>query len=163
MSVTGKATIRLLPLASIRPSPGNPRKNFETAALEELAASIREVGVIQPIMVTPPKKQGGSYTIVAGERRWRAAQLANVAKIPAIIRDLSPQETAKIAFIENLQRRDLDPIEEAHALRELQETMQAEASDVAEVLGKSTSYVYGRLRLLDLPEAVQREVSQGRL
>ena len=158
--MAGPTRVRLLPLDQIEHSAKNPRKHFDEHALDELAASIREVGVIQPITVTP---SGDRFVIVAGERRWRAAKTAGLKNIPAVIRTLTPQEIAKISFIENLQRRDLDPIEEAEAIQDLVATLSIKAADVAEVLGKSASYVSSRLKLLELPDALAREVSAGRL
>lgn len=149
-----------LSLDRIRTSKKNPRRNFDRDGIAELAASIRQVGVIQPITVVPTGKY---FRIVAGERRFRAAKVAGLKRIPSVIRELSNAEIAKIAFIENLQRRDLDPIEEAHAIDRLMEALEAKVEDLAALLGKSESYVYTRLRLLDLPESVQREVAGGRL
>jgi ParB family chromosome partitioning protein len=159
--VTLKTIVRNVPVASIRRNSRNPRKRFDERALQELAASIREVGVIQPITVVP--KRDGKFLLVAGERRWRAAKIAGLSTIPAIVRELSTREIAQIAFIENLQRRDLDPIEEAHAIAEIVRSMRIPADEVAELLGKSVSFVHGRLRLLRLPVPVQNEVAAGRL
>lgn len=158
--VSERARVTNLPLGQIRASRRNPRKRFDQEDLAELAASIREVGVIQPIIVVPA---GDKFRIVAGERRFRAAKQAGLKRIPAVVRVLSKVEMAKIAFIENLQRRDLDPIEEAHAIQDLMKNMDARVEDVARIVGKSVSYVYSRLRLLDLPEVVRQEVAAGRL
>jgi ParB family chromosome partitioning protein len=152
--------VRRLLLSEMRPSKQNPRKTFDPESLEELARSIREVGVIQPIVVVPARR---GYQIVAGERRWRAARIAGLERIPAVVRHLSRSEVAKLAFIENLQRRDLNPVEEARGIEGLVSLLKLPAEEIAEMIGKSPSYVYGRRRLLELPPRILGEVAAGRL
>jgi ParB family chromosome partitioning protein len=153
--------VRSLPLSAIVRSSRNPRKSFDQQALEELAASISEVGVIQPIVVVRSGKL--RYRIVAGERRWRAAKMAGLKRIPAVVRELKRTEIAKLAFIENLQRRDLSPVEEANAIEQLIGALRLSNEAIGEMLGKSASYVYGRRRLLEQPKRVLAEIEEGRL
>jgi len=148
-----------LPLASIEPHPDQPRRHFDEQALEELAVSIAKRGVIQPVIVRP--LAGGRYQLVAGERRWRAAQKAQLHEIPALIRDLEDFEVMAVAIIENIQREDLNPVEEARAYRRLGEDLPP--SSVASLVGKSRSHVVNMQRLLDLPEGVLDHLAAGRL
>jgi len=150
-----------LPIASIEPHPEQPRKVFEEGALEELAASIAARGVIQPIIVRPVT--GGGYQLVAGERRWRAAQKAQLHEIPAIIRDLDEREVTALALIENLQREDLNPIEEARAYHRLAEQDGMTQAEIAQLVDKSRSHVANLQRLLALPDEVLDHVEAGRL
>lgn len=154
--------IQEIPIEEITPNPRQPRQWFGEKDLQELAESIRQHGVVQPIIVArtgsrPP------YQIVAGERRWRAARLAGLAVIPAIIRELSPREAVEIALVENLQRADLSPLETALAYRTLIEEFGLTQSDVAERVGKSRSAVANTLRLLDAPEPIQRALASGEI
>lgn len=153
--------LAMLPIADIVPHPGQPRRRFEEAALNELAASIAARGVIQPVIVTPHGE--GRWQLVAGERRWRAAQRAQLHEIPAIIRDLSDREVTVLALIENLQREDLNPIEEARAYHRLSETEGATQAEIAQLVDKSRSHVANLQRLLSLPEPVIELVEEGKL
>lgn len=152
--------LRMLPVGAIRPLPGNPRKHFDDAALDELAASIATRGVIQPIIVRP---MGEGYELVAGERRWRAAQKAQLHEIPALVRTLSDREVMALALIENLQREDLNPVEEARAYQRLSEGEGMTQAEIARMVEKSRSHVANIQRLLHLPEAVLDLVEQGQL
>jgi ParB family chromosome partitioning protein len=158
----GASPLRNLPLASIKPLPGNPRKYFDEAALDELAASIASRGVIQPIIVRPhPEAQG--FQLVAGERRWRAAQKARLHEIPALVRDLSDREVMALALIENLQREDLNPVEEARAYHRLSEEEGMIQVDIAKMVEKSRSHVANMMRLVTLPDPVLDLIEQGKL
>ena len=160
--VAGGSPLRSLALASIKPLPSNPRKYFDETALEELAASIAARGVIQPIIVRPhPEGQG--YQLVAGERRWRAAQKARLHEIPALVRTLTDREVTALALIENLQREDLNPVEEARAYHRLSEDEGMIQADIARMVEKSRSYVANMMRLMSLPEPVLDLVEQGKL
>ena len=152
--------ISSLAVSAIRPNPDQPRRHFEEAALAELADSIKERGLIQPIVVRPA---GKNYQIVAGERRWRAAQRAQLHKIPAIIRDFDDSETLEIAIVENVQREDLNVIEEAEAYARLSNDYGYNQARLAELVGKSRSHVANLMRLLDLPQKVRDQVAQGDL
>jgi ParB family chromosome partitioning protein len=154
--------LRMVPLANIRPLPGNPRKHFDAAALDELAASIAARGVIQPIIVRPhPEGQG--YQLVAGERRWRAAQKARLHEIPALVRNLSDREVMALALIENLQREDLNPVEEARAYHRLSEQEGMIQVDIAKLVDKSRSHIANMMRLMTLPDEVLDLIEQGKL
>ena len=152
---------RTVPLAALKPGRFNPRRSFSEAQLEELAASIRERGLVQPIVVRP--SSGETYEIVAGERRWRAAQLANLHDVPVIVRTLNDQEAVEIAIIENVQREDLNAIEEGEGYRLLIEGHDYTQEDLARIVGKSRSHLANTLRLLKLPETVQDLVRSGAL
>ena len=154
--------LRMLALATIKPLPGNPRKHFDEATLEELAASIATRGVIQPIIVRP-HPNGEGYQLVAGERRWRAAQKARLHEIPALVRQLSEREVMALALIENLQREDLNPVEEARAYHRLSEEEGMIQVDIAKMVEKSRSHVANMMRLITLPDAVLDYVEQGKL
>jgi ParB family chromosome partitioning protein len=158
----GASPLRMLALASIRPLPGNPRKHFDDAALDELASSISARGVIQPIIVRP-HPEGTGYQLVAGERRWRAAQRARLHEIPALVRNLSEREVMALALIENLQREDLNPVEEARAYHRLSEEEGMIQVDIAKMVEKSRSHVANMMRLITLPDAVLDYVEQGKL
>jgi ParB family transcriptional regulator, chromosome partitioning protein len=153
----GVATI---PVADIHPNPDQPRRYFSDEKLDELAASIARHGIIQPIVVRP---HGGGYQIVAGERRWRAAQRAQIHDIPAIIRDFDDAETMEIALLENIQRQDLNPIEEAEAYKKLTELFGHNAAALADLVHKSRSHVANMIRLLDLPPAIRQLVIEEKL
>ncbi|WOE75444.1 ParB/RepB/Spo0J family partition protein [Alterisphingorhabdus coralli] len=149
-------------VANIAPHPDQPRRYFADAALDELAASIAQRGVIQPIIVRPANKSG-HYQLVAGERRWRAAQRARLHEIPAIVRDLDDEQTLAIALIENIQREDLTPVEEARAYKQMTEQQQLSPADLAQLVDKSRSHVVNMMRLLALPDAVLEMVDKGDL
>jgi ParB family transcriptional regulator, chromosome partitioning protein len=153
---------RLLSIDQLHSSGHNPRKIFDTIELVELVQSIREKGLLQPIIARPDHERGG-FEIVAGERRWRAAQKAALHTVPVIVRDLSDQEAAEFALIENVQRTDLNPIEEASGYSELIERFGYTQEQVAEVIGKSRSHLANTLRLLRLPGSVQALLQDGRL
>jgi ParB family chromosome partitioning protein len=148
-------------VSAIEPLPGQPRKHFDEAALEELAQSIAQRGVIQPVIVTP--LGGGRYRLVAGERRWRAAQKARIHVIPALVRDLDPREVMALALIENLQREDLNPVEEGRAYHRLAEDEGMSQAEIAKLVDKSRSHVANLQRLLQLPESVLTMVEEGAL
>ena len=154
--------IYTLPVESIRPSPFQARTVFDEKELAGLAQSIRENGLLQPIAVRP-KKVGPGYIIIAGERRWRAARLAGLDEVPVIIKDVTDEQAAALALIENLQREDLDPIEVAEGCRQLIDKYGLTQESAAKKLGKSRSAVTNSLRLLALPEDVRRMVSGGKL
>ncbi len=150
----------MLPVEAIERNPRQPRKRFEEARLEELAASIREHGVVEPILV---RRQGARYRIVAGERRWRAAQRAGLAEVPAVVREASEREAFELALVENLQRTDLNAVEEAEAYEVLMDAHGLTQEQVAERVGKDRSTVANALRLLRLPEDVRDLVRGGEL
>lgn len=149
-----------IPVAEIRPNPDQPRRHFAEEALVELAASIKRHGIIQPIVVRP---QDDGYQIVAGERRWRAAQLAAMHEIPAIVRRFSNAETLEVALLENIQRQDLNAIEEAESYKRLCDEFGHSASALAELVHKSRSHVANMIRLLDLPPAIRNLVIENKL
>lgn len=150
-----------IPVDDIKPNPDQPRSRFDDESLEELAASIREVGVLQPVVVT--RDDQGHHHLIAGERRWRAARRAGLETIPAVVRGSSGVSTLVEALVENLQRQDLTPLEEAHAYRQLLENTGMKQEEVAERVGKSRSAVSNTLRLLQLPGTVQSMIDSGRL
>jgi ParB family chromosome partitioning protein len=154
---------RLLPVEQLRSSRFNPRKDFAEADLAELAESIRTRGLVQPIIVRPHPEVAQAFEIVAGERRWRASQKAGIHSVPVIIRDLSDRDVLEVAIIENVQRADLNAIEEANGYRELIERFDYSQEQVSEIIGKSRSHVANTLRLLKLPDSVQVFVQQGKL
>src|SRR5262245_36060521 len=153
---------RLVPIAELRPSGLNPRREFGDTELAELADSIRAKGLVQPIIVRPDRQRGG-FEIVAGERRWRAAQRASVHNVPVIVRDIGDVEAVEFALIENVQRADLNPMEEAAGYNELIEKHAYTQEKLSEVVGKSRSHVGNTLRLLKLPAGVQAMVREGKL
>ncbi|ANI77851.1 MULTISPECIES: ParB/RepB/Spo0J family partition protein [Sphingobium] len=152
--------IQSIEVALIQPHPEQPRRHFDEGALAELADSIGKRGVIQPIIVRP---HGGGFQIVAGERRWRAAQRAQLHRIPAIVRDFDEAETLEIALVENIQREDLNPIEEAEAYRKLIADFNHSQEALGRLVGKSRSHIANLIRLLDLPAAVQQQVVEQKL
>ncbi len=154
---------RMVPIDRVRPSPLNPRKNFNEAELDELASSIREKGLVQPLVVRPTDASGTNYEIVAGERRWRAAQKASMHLVPVIVRSLTDQEALELAIIENVQRADLNAIEEAGGYKELVERFGYTQEELAGIIGKSRSHLANTMRLLKLPESVQTLVREGSL
>lgn len=153
--------LRELPVELIQRGKYQPRQDMDPAALEELAASIKQQGVVQPIIVRAIGQE--RYEIVAGERRWRAAQQAGLVEIPAIIREMPDEAAIAVALIENIQREDLNPIEEALALQRLQKEFELTQQEVAEVVGKSRSMVANLLRLVSLPEEIKTFVGHGDL
>lgn len=154
---------RMLPIARIRPNLSQPRRNFADQAMDDLTDSIRAKGVIQPLIVRPDPNFPGDYQIVAGERRWRAAQRARLHELPVIIRELDDTETLEVALIENIQRADLNAIEEAVAFAKLIERFGHTQDKLATALGKSRSHIANTLRLLNLPEELREMVRDGRL
>jgi ParB family chromosome partitioning protein len=150
----GGAGVRELPIELVERNPKQPRMDFDIAELELLAASVRDKGILQPILVRNSPDTPGQYQIVAGERRWRAAQIAGLKAIPALIRDLDDLETLEIGIIENVQRIDLNPYEEASGYKALIDRFGRTQEQVAEAVGKSRSHVANSLRLLGLPEMV---------
>jgi len=158
---TRKAT-RAVPIEQIRPGRYQPRRHFDPDAIASLAASIRDRGVLQPLLVRP-LSQPNTYELIAGERRWRAAQLAQLHEVPVLIRDLTDRETLEIALIENLQREDLNPMEEADAYARLMEEFQHTQEELARAVGKSRSHVANTLRLLGLPAKTRDHLAEGRL
>ena len=156
----GNATVTL-PLDEIIPNRDQPRKQFDDAALADLSDSIAQHGVLQPLLVRP--MPDGTYQLVAGERRWRASRMAGLTEVPVVIRDMNEQEAAELALIENLQREDLNPMEEAIGYRTLMENYGMTQEQAAQVVNKSRPAVANALRLLQLPEAVTELVSEGKL
>ena len=154
---------RMIPVDRISPSPFNPRKSFPETELEELANSIREKGLVQPIVLRPVGAGGQHYEIVAGERRWRAAQRVSLHVVPAIVRALTDQEALELAIIENVQRSDLNAIEEAAGYRELVERFGYTQEELSQIIGKSRSHLANTMRLLKLPDGVQSLVRDGQL
>lgn len=150
----------VLPIKDIRPNSGQPRKTFREDELAELTDSIRQHGVLQPILV---RKQGDGYEIVAGERRYQAAKAAGLTEVPVVIRDISDDDVLKLALIENLQRSDLTPLEEARGYRQLIDEKDLTQEELARILSKSRSTITNTLRLLDLPGEVQGLVEDGKI
>lgn len=155
-----KDGVHSLPVVMLRPNPYQPREVFQDEALDELTASIQEKGILQPLIV---RKTGSEYEIVAGERRWRAAQRAGLTEVPVWVREYSDQDMLELALIENLQREDLNPIEEAHAYRRLIDEFSLTQDQVADRVGKSRVAVTNALRLLKLPASVLAWVEEGRI
>ena len=151
--------IETLPLREIEPDPGQPRKTFDDETLAELSASIAEHGLLQPIAVRP--KPSGGYLIVAGERRWRASRMAGLTEVPVIVRDVTDEQAMELALVENLQREDLDPVEEAAGIRELMTRCDLTQEQAARKLGKSRSALANSLRLLSLLETVLELLKSG--
>ncbi|MES2833576.1 MAG: ParB/RepB/Spo0J family partition protein [Pseudomonadota bacterium] len=162
-STAAPVGVRMAPIESLKPNPDQPRKIFNPADLEELAASIRDKGVLQPILVRAQPGEDGVWQIIAGERRWRAAQLARLTEAPIIVREMDDLAVFEVAIIENVQRADLNPLEEADAYRLLMERFGRTQDAVAGVVGKSRSHVANTLRLLQLPEEVLWFVRHGKL
>jgi ParB family chromosome partitioning protein len=154
---------RMMPIEDLIPNPDQPRRSFTKDQLEDLAASIRTKGVIQPLIVRPNPNISGKFEIVAGERRWRAAQIAQKHEVPVLIRNFDDVEVLEIAIIENIQRADLNAIEEAAGYRQLMFKFGHTQEKLAEALGKSRSHIANLMRLLNLPEDIQELVSDGTL
>lgn len=156
------SSLTSLPITVLVPNPHQPRRHFDDVALRELADSIQKQGIIQPLLVRPINDQGG-YQIVAGERRWRAATLAGLTHVPVYIRSLSDREVLAAALIENLQREDLNPIEEAEALQSLRDALELTQEELAERLGKSRPAIANALRLLQLSPEARADLQAGKL
>lgn len=154
---------QVIPIEKITPNPDQPRRAFDKDALEDLAASIREKGIIQPLIVRPSPKSSGSFEIVAGERRWRAAQMAKLHDVPVLVRDFDDTEVLEVAIIENVQRADLNPVEEATGYNQLMEKFGHTQERLATALGKSRSHIANSVRLLTLPQEVQSYLKDGKL
>lgn len=154
---------RRLPIEFVVRNPNNPRREFAEEDLTDLAASIREHGIIQPVVVRPQPGHTGHFELIAGERRWRAAQRAGLTELPVIIRDVDDKTALEVAIIENVQRADLNPIEEAAGYQKLIDDHGYTQADLGDVIGKSRSHVANTLRLLKLPEAVRAYVNSGAL
>ncbi len=150
----------LCPVAAIDPNPNQPRQRFPSHELEELALSVREKGILTPLLVN---KVSSGYQLIAGERRWRAAQMAGLERVPVVVKDVSPSESLELAVIENIQRKDLNPIEEALAYQKLMEETSSTQEMLSKRLGKDRSTIANFLRLLKLPGAVQQDVINGDL
>ena len=172
--LSGPGAPRTVPIEAIRPSPFQPRRRFAEAELDGLVQSIRERGIVQPLLVRPVDDlvdnivadsgaPGAEFELVAGERRWRAAQRAGLHEVPVVIRPFGDSEVLEIALVENLQREDLTPLEEAEAYSRLMQEFGHSQADVAETIGKSRSHVANTLRLLGLPPAVKRQLDEGAL
>lgn len=160
---TQKRVEHRIAVERLEPNPDQPRRDFEPGALEELAASLREKGVIQPLIVRKHPKKEGFFEIVAGERRWRAAQIAQLHDLPVVVRELDDIEVLELAIIENIQRADLNSIEEAMGYRQLMERFGHTQEKLAEALSKSRSHIANLMRLLQLPDEVQTWVREGKL
>jgi ParB family chromosome partitioning protein len=154
---------RRLPTGALRPNARNPRRVFSNVELDELAASLRERGIIQPIVARPMRGANDAYEIIAGERRWRAAQRAGLHEVPVVIIEATDAEALQIAIIENVQRADLNPLEEADGYRALMDEFHNNQEDIAKIIGKSRSHVANTLRLLKLPETVKAHIHSGKL
>lgn len=169
MDLTGPAPAaptrdrEMIPIEQLTANPDQPRRSFEPEALRELAESLKARGVLQPLIVRPHPRDDGLYQIVAGERRWRAAQMAQLHELPVIIRDLTDTEVLEVAIIENIQRADLNAIEEAASFRQLMDRFGHTQERLAEALNKSRSHIANLLRLLNLPDQVQDLVKEGKL
>lgn len=163
LSPTERVVVKQIPLAQIGANPDQPRKTFTDSELADLSASIKEKGVLQPILLRAVANRPYSYEIVAGERRYRASKMAGLSEIPALVKDLDDNNAMEIALIENVQRENLNPIEEANAYKNLMECCNYELPDVARLIGKSDSYIRNMLRLTTLPDSVQSLVGQGEL
>ncbi len=155
--------VKIIPIELLEPNPDQPRKTFVETELAELAESIADKGLLQPLLVRPMRGPDERYQIVAGERRWRAAQRAHLHEAPCIVRELTDRETLEIAIVENVQRSDLNPVDEARALKQLVETFGHTQEDVARAVGKSRAHVANMLRLLALPRGVLDKLESGAL
>lgn len=158
--ISAQEKILTLKIEQIKPNPFQPRENFDHQSLEELTQSIREKGIIQPILV---RRRGDDYELIAGERRLRAAKLLNIKEIPVLIRDAEDEDSLELSLIENIQRQDLNPIEEARAYQYLIDKFQLTQEKLSEVLGKARTSIANILRLLKLPQEVQEEIRKGRI
>lgn len=160
-NVLENETVQTLPISRVEPRKDQPRREFDPAAIEELAASIREYGLIQPITVRPLDK--GYYQIIAGERRWRASKMAGLTEVPVIIKEIDDETAALLSLIENLQREDLNPVEEANGYKELMDSFGFTQEEAARKVGKSRTAVANLLRILNLPDSILQLVTDGAL
>lgn len=161
--VAERAGVRHIPIEFVKPNPRNPRRSFGEAELADLAASVKEKGIVQPILARPVKGAFNQFEIIAGERRWRAAQRAGLHDIPVLVQDVSDREALELAIIENVQRADLNALEEALGYESLMSEFAYTQQDLAQIIGKSRSHVANTMRLLKLPESVQAYLRDGRL
>ncbi len=159
--LSNSSSVQQIPIEWISPGPWQPRRKFDTDSLKELANSLLKQGVIQHILVRPTPGKLNKYQLIAGERRWRAAQIAKIYKIPAVIKEFSEQEAAQIALVENIQRHDLSSIEEAAAYQQLIQTYGYTQQQLSDVIGKSRPYITNLMRLLTLPEWIQSHIDNG--
>ncbi len=159
---TSNKEIKIL-ISNLKPSPSQPRRLFDKNSINELAESIKSKGLVQPILVRPSPTESGTYEIIAGERRWRAAQIAQLHEVPAVVRKLDDVEALEIAIIENVQRSDLSPIEEAAGYKRLIENHGHTQEVLAEIVGKSRSHIANIIRLLGLPQSIQDMISEGKI
>ena len=157
------AGVQMAPIESLKPNPDQPRKVFDATDLEELSVSIRDKGVLQPILVRSQPGEDGVWQIIAGERRWRASQMARLTQVPIVVREMDDVEVFEVAIIENVQRADLNPLEEADAYTQLMQRFGRTQDAVAGVVGKSRSHVANTLRLLQLPDDVLQYVRSGQM
>ncbi len=162
-SPSGGVAVREVAIELIRPGAFQPRRRFDEAELEALAQSVREKGVLQPLLVRPVEEEDAAFELIAGERRWRAAQRAGLHRVPVLVRSFGDAEAMEIALIENLQREDLSALEEAEAYRRLMQEFDRTQASLADAVGKSRSHVANTLRLLGLPETVRRRLEEGAL
>ena len=153
--------LRVVPVEKLRPGRFQPRRVFDQTAIEDLVESVREKGILQPILVRTHPDDVDSYEIIAGERRWRAAQAASLHEVPVILRELSDREALEVALVENLQRQDLSPLEEAEGYHRLMEDFSHTQEQLAKTVGKSRSHVANMMRLLNLPEPVKQMMDAG--
>lgn len=159
----GTGGLRMTPIELIEPNPDQPRRSFDQNDLKDLASSIAEKGVLQPLLVRENPNAPGRYSIVAGERRWRAAQMAKIHEVPVIVKTLSDDETLEIAIIENVQRADLNPVEEAQGYKQLIDRFGHTQAALAKTIGKSRPYIANALRLLSLPDYVRDLLADGKI
>ena len=152
-----------LPIANLKPSPSQPRRLFNKNSINELAESIKAKGLVQPLVVRPSPSDANSYEIIAGERRWRAAQIAQLHEVPVVIRNFNDTEALEIAIIENVQRSDLSPIEEAAGYKRLIENHGHTQEDLSGIVGKSRSHIANIIRLLSLPQSIQDMITEGKI
>jgi ParB family chromosome partitioning protein len=157
------AAVRTVPIEAVRPSPLQPRRHFAEAEIEALAQSIREKGILQPLLVRPAAAGEARYELVAGERRWRAAQRAGLHEVPVAVREFADREALEIALVENLQREDLSALDEAEAYNRLVREFARSQAAIADAVGKSRSHVANTIRLLALPAPVRRQLAEGQL
>ena len=158
---SNSSSVQHIPIEWINPGPWQPRRTFDNDSLKELAKSLVKQGVIQPILIRPTPNAVNKYQLIAGERRWRAAQIAKIYEIPAVIREFSEQEAAQIALVENIQRRDLSSIEEATAYSQLIQTYGYTQQELSELIGKSRPHIANLMRLLKLPDWIQAQIENG--
>ena len=152
-----------IPIANLKPSPSQPRRLFNKNSINELADSIKAKGLVQPLVVRPSPSDSNSYEIIAGERRWRAAQIAQLHEVPAVIRNFNDTEALEVAIIENVQRSDLSPIEEAAGYKRLIENHGHTQEDLSGIVGKSRSHIANIIRLLSLPQSIQDMITEGKI